>query len=200
MHACRRPLLGADMTCHRTEGVAASRARVQDTARAWAFSTLYPELRRLARRQLGASPRTTLCTTALVHEAFLKLDGGAATVAERGPFLAMAAKTMRHVLIDHIRERNAAKRGGGERAVTLDTAMMGGQADAAVDMLTVEQGLQALEVLDPRLVSVVECHFFAGMDFAEIGAALELSERTVQRDWRRARAFLQAHLADAHAA
>lgn len=161
-----------------------------------AFDVLYAELHRLARRQLGTSPRTCLCTTALVHEAYLKLQGSGARVAARGPFLALAAKTMRHVVIDHVRERTAAKRGGGLRAVTLHTdAMLAGGGDS-VDLLSVEQGLQALQEFDPRLVSVVECHFFAGMDFVEIGDALGLSERTVQRDWRRARAFLQLQLSD----
>ncbi|HXS73008.1 MAG TPA: ECF-type sigma factor [Rhodanobacteraceae bacterium] len=161
------------------------------------FETLYAQLRHLARRQLGAAPRTTLCTTALVHEAWLKLGNAKADAGQRGAFLALAAKTMRHVLIDHVRECNAAKRGGGVRAITLDTDVALSRGGDEVDLLAIEQGLTMLERLDPRLVSVVECHFFAGMDFAEIGSVLALSERTVQRDWRRARAFLQAQLADA---
>jgi RNA polymerase sigma factor (TIGR02999 family) len=175
-----------------------SARRADASARAEAFGALYAELRRLARRQLAASPRTLLCTTAVVHEAYLKLERAGASAEDRCAFLALAAKTMRHVVIDHVRERDAAKRGGGERAVTLDTeaALAAGGAEA-VDLLTVEQGLLALQELDPRLVSVVECHFFAGMDFAETGAVLGVSERTVQRDWRRARAFLQLRLADA---
>ena len=108
-----------------------------------AFETLYAELRRLARRQLGASPRTLLCTTALVHEAYLKLDDAAAPL-ERGPFLALAATAMRHVVIDHVRNRSAAKRGGGVHAVTLDTTAALASGDDPVDLLTVEQGLQAL--------------------------------------------------------
>lgn len=168
-----------------------------DAPAAPTFDILYAQLRRLARRQLGAAPRTTLCTTALVHEAWLKLGGIPIEQAPRAAFLALAAKAMRHVLIDHVRECHAAKRGGGIRALTLDTDAALAHADDGVDLLTVEQGLQFLEQLDPRLVSVVECHFFAGMDFAEIGNALDLSERTVQRDWRRARAFLQTRLADA---
>jgi len=170
----------------------APRSRADD-ATAPAFDLLYAQLRRLAHRQLGSAPRTTLCTTALVHEAWLKLGG--ADGAQRGAFLAMAAKAMRHVLVDHLRQRNAAKRGGGARALTLDTeAVLAESKGSDVDLLAIEQGLQRLEQLDPRLVSVVECHFFAGMDFAEIGDALQLSERTVQRDWRRARAFLKAQL------
>jgi len=178
--------------------LSAAAACAADVARAApSFETLYAQLRHLARRQLGAAPRTTLCTTALVHEAWLKLGNAQADDGQRGAFMALAAKTMRHVLIDHVRECNAAKRGGGVRAITLDTDIALSRDGDDLDLLTIEQGLTMLEQLDPRLVSVVECHFFAGMDFAEIGSVLALSERTVQRDWRRARAFLQAQLADA---
>ncbi len=159
------------------------------------FRALYAELRKLARRQLGAAPRTTLCTTALVHEAWLKLGAH----RQRVPDLALAARAMRHVLIDHVRRRRAAKRGGGARAMTLDTRALIEEGEDAIDLLALEQGLQALQEIDPRLVGVVECHFFAGMEFAEIGEVLQLSERTVQRDWRRARAFLHAHLAESSA-
>lgn len=172
---------------------------VARNARGSTSRALYAELRRLARRQLGASPRATLCTTMLVHEAWLKLGEPRATAMQRNAFLAMAAKTMRNVLIDYLRERKAAKRGGGLQPVTLDTShALAGEAHDDVDLLTIEQALQLLEQLEPRLVSVVECHFFAGMDFTEIGTVLGLSERTVQRDWRRARAFLQVQLADMH--
>lgn len=162
-----------------------------------AFKGLYAELRWLAHRQLGGAPRTTLCTTALVHEAWFKIAN--AYGDDKTPTLALAAKAMRQVVIDHVRQRDAAKRGGGARAITLDTGAALVDGGGEVDLLSVEQGLVALEKLDPRLVSVVECHFFAGMDFAEIGATLGLSERTVQRDWRRARAFLRAHLAEMRA-
>jgi len=93
----------------------------------------------------------------------------------------------------------AVKRGGGAIAVTLDTQRELVEGAEPLDLLTVEQGLRSLEQFDPRLVNVVECRFFAGMDFAEIGQVLGLSERTAQRDWRRARAFLQTRLADARA-
>ncbi len=162
-----------------------------------AFNGLYAELRRLAHRQLGAAPRTTLCTTALVHEAWLKIAN--AYGEDATPSLALAAKAMRHVVIDHVRQRDAAKRGGGAHAITLDTDAALADNSGEIDLLSVEQGLVELEGLDPRLVNVVECHFFAGMDFAEIGAALDVSERTVQRDWRRARAFLRVRLAETRA-
>ncbi|MCD9027245.1 sigma-70 family RNA polymerase sigma factor [Luteimonas sp. BDR2-5] len=155
------------------------------------FVELYEQLRRIASRELGGSARTSLNTTALVHEAYLKLDGRALDASERGPFLALAAKAMRHVLVDHIRARMAGKRGGDQVRVPLATDLVDGAAEGFSDVLEVEQGLRALERLDPRLVSVVECRFFAGMEFNEIAAHLDISERTAQRDWRRARAFLQ---------
>jgi RNA polymerase sigma factor (TIGR02999 family) len=162
------------------------------------FERVYAQLRRMARRELGAKPRATLCTTALVHEAWLKLGSPGARPAQHGAFLAIAAKAMRHVLIDHARRRSAGKRGSGVRAVTLDTEFsLMDASPGEVDLLALEQGLQMLGQLDPRLVSVVECHFFAGMDFAEIGETLGVAERTAQRDWRRARAFLKARLAQA---
>ncbi|HJU08384.1 MAG TPA: ECF-type sigma factor [Rhodanobacteraceae bacterium] len=185
--------MGHESTAGSPDGARIALSSRASDATAPEFDLLYAQLRRLAHRQLGSASRTMLCTTALVHEAWLKLGG--ADGAQRGAFLAMAAKAMRHVLIDHLRQRNAAKRGGGMRAVTLDTETAFADAGTnKVDLLAIEQGLQQLEQLDPRLVSVVECHFFGGMDFAEIGEALALSERTVQRDWRRARAFLKAQL------
>jgi RNA polymerase sigma factor (TIGR02999 family) len=154
------------------------------------FTELYDELQRIARRELGGSPRTSLHTTVLVHEAYLKLNRQALDVSQRGAFLALAAKAMRHVLVDHIRAQHAGKRGGDQVRVTLYTDIpLSGEADQ-VDLLDIEKGLQALEALDPRLVTVVECRFYAGMEFQEIAAHLGLTERTVHRDWRKARAFL----------
>lgn len=158
------------------------------------FLALYAHLRRIASRELGGSARTSLDTTALVHEAWLKLDGKGLDASRRGAFLALAAKAMRHVLVDHIRARGADKRGGDQARVPLSTGIVGAQGAGFDDVMEIEQGLRALQALDPRLVTVVECRFFAGMGFDEIAAHLEVSERTVQRDWRRARAFLQARL------
>lgn len=157
------------------------------------FVLLYEQLQRLARRELGNSPRTSLDTGALVHEAWLKLDGTALPVGH-GEFLALAAKAMRHVLVDHIRARMAGKRDGGLVRVPLATDVARVEGDRFDDLLAVDRGLVALEKLDPRLVSVVECRFFGGMEFGEIAGQLGISERTAQRDWRRARAFLQSHL------
>lgn len=161
------------------------------------FEALYSQLHGLARRELAASPRLTLSTTVLVHEAFLKLDGARLDVSERGRFLALAAKAMRCVLIDHIRARAAEKRGGGLARVTLMTDVPIADDRKQVDLLAIEQSLSALEAVDPRLATVVECRFYGGMEFQEIAAQLGVTPRTIHRDWRRARAFLLSHMGDA---
>lgn len=158
------------------------------------FEQLYTELRHSAKRQLASVPIMTLSPTVLVHEAFIRLDGRRLDVSERGPFLALAGKAMRCVLIDHIRARTAEKRGGDLLRVTLMTDQPMQVHQHQADLVEIEQGLQALEALEPRLVTVVECHFYAGMEFAEIADHLGVSERTAYRDWRRARAFLAARM------
>ena len=158
------------------------------------FEELYEQLRRVARRELSGKRRATLSTTLLVHEAFLKLDGYPVDVAERGPFLALAAKAMRCVLVDHFRAVNTHKRGGDLARVTLVTDLAQDNRQTEIDVLDIERALQALELLDPRLASVVELHYYAGMEFAEIAQQLELTPRTIHRDWRKARAFLLTHL------
>ena len=161
------------------------------------FAELYSELQRLARRELAGSRRNSLHTTVLVHEAYLKLDGQALDVSQRGSFLALAAKAMRHVLVDYLRAKGADKRGGDQVRVTLMTDIPLNEGNGEVDLLDIEKGLEALEAVDPRLVTVVECRFYAGMEFQEIADHLGLAERTIHRDWRKARAFLLMHLGDA---
>ena len=149
---------------------------------------VYEDLRRLARRQLGHEyGERTLSATALVHEAYLKLGGGAIVATDRAHFLAIAARAMRQVLVDHARDRKAAKRGGGvwERTTLTDGAWVG-EFDAD-GMLALDE---ALGELVPRQRQVVECRFFGGMDEQEIATALGISERTVHRDWVKARAWL----------
>lgn len=158
------------------------------------FEALYAQLHAIARRELRGAARSTLATTQLVHEAFLKLDGRGLDAEQRGPFLALAAKAMRCVLVDHLRASGAAKRGGGQARVTLSTDLPLADAGPGVDVLDVERALQELEALDPRLAHVVEYHFYAGLEFADIARQLDVSERTVHRDWRKARAFLLTHL------
>jgi RNA polymerase sigma factor (TIGR02999 family) len=149
---------------------------------------VYEDLRRLARRQLGHEyGERTLNPTALVHESYLKLGAGAMVARNRAHFLAIAARAMRQVLVDHARDRKAAKRGGGlwERTTLTDGAWAG-EFDPD-GMLALDEGLAKLE---PRQRQVVECRFFGGMEEQEIAAALGVSERTVHRDWVKARAWL----------
>ena len=156
------------------------------------FPLLYNELRRLARSRLAAGGRHTLLDTAsLVHEAFLRMqrDGGV-SLNDREHFLAYAATTMRSVVIDFVRRRNADRRGGGVEHVTLDTRAAEQLGASDEEILAVHDALETLAKVDPRLVSVVEMRYFAGLSDAEIASALGLSDRTVRRDWDRARLLL----------
>jgi RNA polymerase sigma factor (TIGR02999 family) len=152
---------------------------------------VYQDLRRLASRQLaGEYGERTLNATDLVHESYLKLNQGAMLAQDRAHFLAIAAQAMRQVLVDHARHRKAAKRGGGswERTTLTDGAWVG-EFDPD-GMLALDE---ALAELDPRQRQVVECRFFGGMEEREIAAALGVSERTVHRDWVKARAWLHRY-------
>ncbi len=152
---------------------------------------LYADLRRLAQRQLGREyGDRTLNATALVHESYLKFGGIALAATDRAHFLAMAARAMRQVLVDHARDRKAAKRGGGlwERITLTDGAWA--QEFDSDGVLALDEALRGLE---PRERQVVECRFFGGMEEQEIAAALGVSQRTVQRDWLKARAWLHRY-------
>lgn len=156
------------------------------------IAVVYDELRGLARRQLARErPGHTLHATALVHEAYVKLSAGKSLAAvDRAHFLAIAARAMRQVLVEHARRRMADKRGGGWERTTLSDA--GGTADfRPEEMLALDR---ALDELDPRQRRVVEYRFFAGMEESEIAEVLEVSERTVRRDWVKARAWLYRSL------
>lgn len=145
---------------------------------------------RLAARGGGG----TLSTTAVVHEAYLKLAGHArAGWRDRGHFLAQASLAMRHVLVDRARERAALKRGGANRHVTLDDEQVGAD-DQAETMLHLDDALHRLAAFEPRLARVVECRFFGGLTEAETADALGLTVRTVQRDWVKARVLLRRAL------
>lgn len=155
---------------------------------------VYDDLRRIARRQLGYNHQQTLSTTGLVHESYLKLvDQTRVDYQDRSHFLAISARAMRQVIIGYARKRNAAKRGGGERAVTLDEARIA-VADEAERLLAIDQALQRLAERNERLARVVECRFFAGLSEEETAEALKVSLRTAQRDWMRARAWLKQEL------
>lgn len=158
---------------------------------------VYPELRRIAHRQMrGQGGALTLGTTALVHESYLKLAArGAGDWQDRAHFFAAAARAMRHILIDHARRNATAKRGGGQRRVAFLEAERGIEVQADL-LLALDDALTRLEQRDARQHRVVECRFFGGMSEAETAAALGVTTRTVRRDWLKARTWLYAALYD----
>ena len=157
------------------------------------FQAIYQDLRRRAHLQLSGRNDATMSTTLLVHETYLKLAGTHLTLNDRAHFFAIAARAMRQILINAARDRGAQKRGGDQQQVTFDQSALVAP-ELSHDLLGLDAAMQALEASDARLAKVVELHFFAGLDFVEIAELLELSERTVARDWRAARAMLRLHL------
>jgi RNA polymerase sigma factor (TIGR02999 family) len=164
---------------------------------------VYDELRRLAARQLaGERAGHTLAPTALVHEAWLKLEVQTqARFRDRAHFLALAALAMRRILVSHAERRRAEKRGGGRAAVTWTEGFSGSEGPRGVrgdtdplDLLALEQALEALALVDPRKAKLVELRFFGGLDNAEAAGVLGVAERTVERDWRLAQAFLRREI------
>lgn len=157
---------------------------------------LYADLQRLARRQVRQAGHLTLLdTTALVHEAWMRLPGAeAAHFPDRRHFLAYAAQAMRSVVIDLVRARQAERRGGGLAHVTLDTAIADQLPQGDADILRVHEALDELAQVEPRLAQVVEMRYFGGLREQEIAEALGVTERTVQRDWQKARLFLSMSL------
>lgn len=159
---------------------------------------VYEELARIAHRQLGLeAPGHTLSTTALVHEAYLRLvDQTRAQWADRAQFFGVAAHSMRRVLVDHARRHRAARRGGAHRRhVSLDALEAGDVAGLAASeradiLVAMDEALEQLAALDPRQARVVECRFFGGLTEAETAEALGVTPRTVARDWVKARGWL----------
>ena len=161
---------------------------------------VYTELRRIAHRQLAAEAvGHTLSTTAVVHEAYLKLkDQTHAEWVDREQFFAIAARVMRRVLVDYARGHRAQRRGGpGRRALTLDDAEQAGLlavTERATELLALDEALERLSAMDARLGRVVECRFFGGLSEAETARALGISQRTVARDWSMAKGWLHGEL------
>jgi RNA polymerase sigma factor (TIGR02999 family) len=158
---------------------------------------MYQELRAIAHRRLAAgAPGGTLSTTALVHEAYLKLvDQSRTSWSDRAHFLALAATAMRHILVDRAKARGALKRGGDERRrISLDDEEIGVD-DQPEAILELDEAMHRLAELEPRLARVVECRFFGGLTEEEIATALGITVRTVQRDWSKARMLLHRALA-----
>jgi RNA polymerase sigma factor (TIGR02999 family) len=178
-----------------------SASRVGGDDRDALFHELYPDLKRIARSRLRTvGGRTLLNTTMLVHDTYAKLaQSNRTTFASDGRFLAYCAQVMRSVIIDLAREQLAARRGGGAARVKLNTEIMQSAAadtDDSLDVLRVHDALGQLRALDPRLESIVEMRYFAGLSESEIAEALQLSVRTVSREWERARALLRAMLSE----
>lgn len=154
---------------------------------------MYQDLKRIARRERQrVRAGATLQTTALIHEAYLKLER-LASFNDDEHFLRACALAMRHILVNHARDRMAQKRGGGAANISLDDAPeISGAPDEMI--LRINDALLSLAELSPRLAQVVECRFFAGYDDAETARALGLTDRTVRRDWIKARAWLRREL------
>jgi RNA polymerase sigma factor (TIGR02999 family) len=148
-------------------------------------------LRGLARGHLARRrPGETLATTALVHEAYLKLaERSSLSLVDRQHFLALAARAMRQILVDHVRQKGAAKRGAG-RQETLSTTDAASPPTVSVDILALDAALDELARLSPCQARVVELRFFAGLEFQEIADLLGVSSRTAKREWHHARLFL----------
>ena len=161
------------------------------------LATLYQELHAMARRQLAGQQGHTLDATALVHEAYLKLIGrNAAQFDDRAHFFAYAASAMRSVVVDYARQRLAQKRGGDlHRVAELPEEIEGG-VRLDEETLGLDTALTRLAAVDPRLAQVVELRYFTGLSELEIAALLKRSERSIRRDWQKARLFLLASLKD----
>lgn len=159
---------------------------------------VYEELSRIAHRQLRrANAGLALDTVGLVHEAYARLvEEGAVDWQDRAHFFAVAARAMRFVVVDRARREGSQKRGGGFVPVTLDAELVAAREPAEL-VLAVHEAIERLLGFNQRLGRIVECRFFAGMTDAEIAAAFKVGERTVQRDWMRARAWLREALGGA---
>jgi RNA polymerase sigma factor (TIGR02999 family) len=178
-----------------TRLLAAARAGDPDAA-GQAFGLLYDELRRLARARLRQHQTLTLLdTTSLVHESFIKLVGvQSVAVDDRHHFFAYASRVMRSVIVDFARAKLAERRGGDAERVVLDTELGDKLAAPENDVLRVHEALEVLAQADARLAQVVEMRYFGGMTEPEIAAALGVTDRTVRRDWDKARLLLMAQL------
>lgn len=175
-----------------------SRARTGDAAAAdELFGLVYQQLHGLAHAQLvvHGSAGATLNTTVLVHEAYLRLASSQPIAAEdRAHFFNLAARVMRNVIVDFARRREADKRGGGAFHVPLDQAHDLAEPELRAEILSLDRALDTLERESPELTRLVELRFFAGLPLEEIAPLTGRSERSLKRDWRRARAFLKAEL------
>jgi len=156
----------------------------------------YKELHGIAHQRLRYAPKVTLLdTTALVHECYLRLIKlGELNTVDRAHFLSYAARVMRSIIVDLAREQLAERRGGDAKRVPMVTDIAAHSPDGELEVIRIDEALQEIGRLDPRLVQVVEMKYFAGMTHDEIAVALDLNEKTVRRDWEKARVLLHEHL------
>lgn len=156
------------------------------------FALLYQDLRKLARSRLKRSePITLLNTTSLVHESYLRfLNARGLEFADRGRFFGYAASVMRSVVVDEVRKRRTERRGGSAEHIELDTGVADSAQQDEDQIIRVHEALEQLSALDPRLAHVVEMRYFAGLSEEEIAGILGITERTVRRDWDKARTLL----------
>jgi RNA polymerase sigma factor (TIGR02999 family) len=161
------------------------------------FTALYEELHRMARRELSKrGAGVTLGATTLLHDAYLDISGReGAAFPDRNRFMAYAARVMRGLIIDYARSRQAQKRGGEFEFTSIRTDIAAAIPEAA-DLGRLSDALDELAAMDPRLARIVDLKFFCGFSFAEIAAMVGVSERTVQRDWEKARIYLHHVLED----
>jgi len=167
----------------------------EEAAREKLVPLVYDELRRVARRCLAGQPQDqTLQSTALVHEAYLRLVGRSEVHWQnRVHFFAVAARLMRGILVDHARMRHAAKRGGSNLTLTLDDALAPPK-QRELDLVALDDALNALATLDPKQGQLVELRFFAGLSIEDTSRVMGLSPATVKREWATARAWLYGEM------
>jgi RNA polymerase sigma factor (TIGR02999 family) len=157
------------------------------------FELVYDDLRKVAHLHLRRHATGTLGTTAMVNEVYLRLAGRDGTWKDRVHFMAVASRAMRSVLVDHARAKLAQKRGGGAERVEM-AEHHAVEEPRILQILELEQALERLHELNPRLVQVVELRFFGGLSVPEAAEALNVGERTIERDWFKARSFLHREL------
>jgi RNA polymerase sigma factor (TIGR02999 family) len=160
------------------------------------MAVMYQELHRLAHRRLNAAPhRNSLETTGLIHESYLRfLKAGHLRVTDRAHFLSYSSRVMRSIIVDFARKHRAERRGGGALQVTLNSKLADETHVADEHLIRIHDALEGLSKVEPRLVQVVEMRYFGGLDEKESAEVLGVTERTIRRDWQKARLLLRAAL------
>jgi len=156
---------------------------------------MYQELKLISERVFRSeNAGHTLQPTALISELYLKLDGSEVRWNDRNHFYALAARLMRRILVNHARAKNAAKRGGGERALTLHEGQVGSDQGTDIEILSLDMAMSELAGFDARKADLLELHYFCGLTHVELAEMFKLSQSTIDRDLRLAKAWLNKHL------